>query len=96
MSDIEQFDDEQDNTGSRIAWFFTGALIGATVAVLLAPKSGSDTRQLIADKTTKGKEAASAAGDNIVEASRDLFEKGRKLVDDAADLFERGRKIVRG
>jgi len=33
---------------------------------------------------------------SIVEASKDMFDRGRQLVDDAADLFERGRKLVKG
>jgi gas vesicle protein len=89
----DESDQQHDDTVSRIAWFFTGALIGATIAVLYAPKSGKDTRQYIADKTQQG---VGSAGDNILDASRDMFERGRKLVEDASELFERGRKIVRG
>jgi gas vesicle protein len=89
----DESDQQQDDTVSRIAWFFTGALIGATIAILYAPKSGKDTRQYIADKAQQG---VGGASDNIVDASRDMFERGRKLVEDASELFERGRKIVRG
>jgi gas vesicle protein len=97
MSDNHDAEDQQqDQTASRIAWFLTGALIGATVAVLYAPKSGKDTRQFIAGKTQQGREAVEAASGNIVDTSREMFEKGRKLVEDAAELFERGRKLVRG
>src|SRR3954469_14014747 len=92
----DESDQQQDDSVSRIAWFFTGALIGATVAILYAPKSGKDTRQYIVDKTQKSKDAVGSAGDNILDASRDMFERGRKLVEDASELFERGRKIVRG
>jgi gas vesicle protein len=92
----DESDEQYDQNVSRIAWFFTGALIGATIAILYAPKSGKETRQYIAEKGQKGREAVETAGDNILDASRDVFERGRKLVEDAADLFERGRKIVRG
>jgi hypothetical protein len=51
---------------------------------------------LISDKTQQGREAVESAGQDIAEASKDMFERGRKLVDDAADLFERGRKLVKG
>src|SRR5436190_980386 len=88
----DESDQQQDDSVNRIAWFFTGALIGATVAILYAPKSGKDVRQYIADKA----EGVDSARENIVEASRDMFDRGRKLVEDASELFERGRKIVRG
>jgi len=85
-----------DQTTSTLAWFLTGAAVGLTVAVLYAPKSGKETRQYLTDKATQGKEAVESASQDIVDASRDMFDRGRKLVEDAADLFERGRKLVRG
>ena len=94
MSSYREERDEQQNNG--IAWFVTGALIGATVAVLYAPKSGKDTRQFIADRAQQGREAVGTASDNIVDTSKEMFDRGRKLVEDAAELFERGRKLVRG
>ena len=97
MSDYRDESDEQhDQSVSRIAWFFTGALIGATAAILYAPKSGKETRRYIGDTSQKGRHAVESASDNIVEVSREMFNRGRKLVEDASDLFERGRKIVRG
>ena len=39
--------------------------------------------------------AAHRTGD-LLEKSRDLFEKGRKVADDAAELFEKGRSMVKG
>jgi len=94
MSDIRE--EQQEDSSNRIAWFVTGALIGATVAVLYAPKSGKDTRQYIADRAQQGRDAVESAGENIVDTSREMFDRGRKLVEDAAELFERGRKLVRG
>ena len=89
-------DDEQGEGVSTIAWFLTGAAIGVTVAVLFAPKSGRDTRRYLSDKTQQGKEAVAQTSSDILDAGRDVFERGRKLVEDAADLFERGRRLVRG
>jgi gas vesicle protein len=95
MSD-EQQQHVADDGASRLAWFLTGAIIGATVAILYAPKSGKDTRQFISDKTQQGRDALTHTGTDLVDAGRDMFERGRKLVEDAADLFEQGRKLVRG
>src|SRR5215471_10964537 len=98
MADEQQ--DERESTqaewSNRLAWFLTGAIIGATAAVLYAPKSGKETRQYISDKTQQGRDAVSETSKDIVEASKEMFERGRKLVEDAADLFERGRKLVKG
>lgn len=86
---------EDDNVG-RLAWFLTGAIIGATVAVLYAPKSGKDTRQFLAGRAKEGKEAVADTAKDIVESSKEMFDRGRHIVDDAADLFDRARKLVRG
>ena len=92
--------DEQDEIieegANTLGWFLTGAVIGAAIAMLYAPKSGKDTRQFIADTTTKGKDAVLESSQSAVDAGRDMFERGRKLVEDAADLFDRGRKLMRG
>jgi gas vesicle protein len=85
--------EEQSNT---LAWFLAGAIIGATIAFLCTPKSGKDTRQLIAEKAQKGKDAVVDSTLDVVDAGRDMFERGRRLVEDAADLFDRGRKLMRG
>ena len=91
----DEIDDTDDSYG-RLAWFLTGAVIGAAVAVLYAPKSGKDTRKYISDVTQQGREAVTDTSKDIVEAGKEMFERGRQLVEDAADLFERGRKLVTG
>jgi len=96
----ERFADEQDESAQEgsntLAWFFAGAIIGATVALLYAPRSGKDTRQFLSDKTQQGKDVVTEGSKEIIDAGRDMFDRGRRLVEDAADLFERGRRLVKG
>ena len=92
----EEANQNQSDHLSNVAWFLTGAFIGAAVAMLYTPKSGKEARQYLADKVQQSKEAVTDSSMSIVEASKDMFDRGRQLVDDAADLFERGRKLVKG
>jgi gas vesicle protein len=92
----EEQNEVLEEATNTLGWFLAGAVIGAAVAILYAPKSGKETRQLIADTTQKGKDAVVDSSQSMVDASKDMFERGRKLVEDAADLFDRGRKLVRG
>lgn len=92
----EELQDTQTDWSNRLAWFLTGAIIGATAAILYAPQSGKETRQYLNNKTQQGREAVTDTGKDIVEASKEMFDRGRQLVEDAADLFERGRKLVKG
>jgi gas vesicle protein len=87
---------EQETSSNNLAWFLTGAMIGAVVAILFAPKSGKDTRQFLSGKAQQGKDAVAEGARDAVDAGRDMFDRGRKLVEDAANLFDRGRKLVRG
>jgi len=90
-------EDREDNEGSSaLAWFITGAVIGATIAVLYTPRSGRETRRLLTERTQQSREALTGTGKDLMDAGKDMFERGRKLIDDASDLFERGRKLVRG
>jgi len=89
-------DESQGQATSNLAWFLTGAFIGAAAAVLYTPQSGEETRKYLSDKSQQGRDAVESASQDIADVSKDMFERGRKLVDDAADLFERGRKLVKG
>lgn len=84
----------QEDNGSKLIWFFAGAAIGATVALLYAPQSGVDTRRLIGDKARTGKDALTESGHQLMDRGRELYDRGRRMADEAAEMFERGRKIV--
>jgi gas vesicle protein len=96
MLDDEATIDRREQRINALAWFLTGAVVGATAAFLYTPKSGRETRRLISEKTQQGRESVTETTENIVDTARDLFERGRRIVEDAADLFERGRGLVRG
>ena len=86
----------QNNSPDKLLWFFAGAAIGASIALLYAPQTGRDTRRLIQKKARQGTEALSDTGRDLVDKGRDLYEKGRRVADEAAELFERGRRLVEG
>ena len=67
--------------------FLLGLGIGLTVGVLMAPKSGSETRKYIADKTAEGT-------DYLMEQGRQLRDTATKWTDTASDLIDRGRNAV--
>ncbi len=77
-------------------WFAAGVVLGAAVAVLYAPKSGKDTRELIGKKTDENLGAINESSKDLIEKGRELYERGRHIAEEAAELFERGRELVRG
>ena len=85
-----------ENNGNNYGWFAAGAVIGAAIALLAAPKSGSDTRKLISRTAGDSTDALAETSKELMDKSRDLYERGRQIAEEAAELFEKGRKLVRG
>lgn len=86
--------EDQDN--SPVVWFLAGAAVGAAIALLFAPQSGTETRQRIKAKANEGRHVINDSGRDLAGRGKDLFEKGKKLADEAADIFDRGRRMVQG
>jgi gas vesicle protein len=73
------------NAGSVLLAFLVGALSGAAVALLYAPKSGRETRDYLGEKAREGRARAA-----------DAAAKGREAVNQGRDTIttaiERGRE----
>lgn len=85
---------EDNNTGTTLLWFLGGALLGATVALLLAPEKGAVTRKRIIKTAKRSRKAVGESGQEIVNRGRELYERGREIAEEAAELFERGRNVA--
>jgi len=81
---------------NNLIWFLAGAAVGAAAGILLAPKSGSETRKLVSKTTHDSAEAVEKTGHDLMEKGKELYDQGKKIVEDASDLFDRGRKLVQG
>lgn len=76
--------------------FAAGAVAGAVTALLLAPRSGAATRQLIGQKTRDLKIAADEAlerGSHLMgevkQKAREVFDKGKDAVREIGDAASR-------
>jgi gas vesicle protein len=85
---------ERNDTGTTLLWFVGGALLGATVALLLAPEAGEDTRRRIAEGAQRGRRAVNDSSQEVITRGRELYERGREIAEEAAEIFERGRRIA--
>jgi len=103
---MDQDNDYSVGTGA----FWAGALIGAGVALLLAPQSGAETRGMLRDYAgrakdelkQRGKEAKSTL-DSALERGKEAFdsakERGKEALDSAKDrgkdFYGSGKEAIR-
>jgi len=73
--------DNSGDLGSFLAGFVIGGLIGAAVALLTAPQSGEQTRQLIADKSIELR-------DRAAETASDYQAKAGEFASQTAHAYE--------
>ena len=86
----------QEDDSGKLVWFLMGAAVGAACALLYAPKSGQETRNMITQKAQEASDTVTGTSRDLYERGKDVYDKSKQVVDDAAALFERGRKLVRG
>jgi len=66
----------RDNTIGFGIGFLTGAVVGGVIALLFAPRSGKETRQLIKDKAVETR-------DNVKDFASETVEKIKEGVSEA-------------
>ena len=92
-------DERGSDAAGYLGWFFLGSIAGAATALLLAPKTGRETRELLAERGNEFlKRAQEKAGETQGRAG-DLFDKGREYFEEQtqrlASAFEAGRAAMK-
>jgi len=70
----------EDNGGSKIGFFLAGLGIGAVIALLFAPLSGKETRDMIAEKAEEGRDYVKSKSEEIRKQAEEAVEKGKDMV----------------
>ena len=88
---------ERNDAAGYLGWFFLGGIIGAAAALLVAPKTGRETREMLSSgewarkAQTMATEAQGRAGEWL-DKSRELFEEQTQRLMTA---FEAGKDAMR-
>ena len=82
---------ENSGGGDKILFFMAGAGIGAVLALLFAPKSGRETRDLIARTATDGRDFIA---NKYSEGRQVVDEKRRKITDDFSTFLDKSKEAV--
>ena len=76
---------------SGFGYFLLGLGLGVAAGVLWAPRTGQETRQLLADKAGEGADYLKARSE---EGKEYLRQRTGDLKDSASDLLEKGKSTV--
>lgn len=68
---------DEDN---KLSYFFLGLGLGVAVGVLFAPKSGSETRELIKSKAGEGAEYAKRRGTELRDTAAEAIDRTKQTV----------------
>ena len=85
-------DDRGAGTSGVILSFLLGALSGAALAMLFAPRSGRETREMLGDKLRETADRGRRIGEQAVERSREVLEDASSALDRQREALEKRRE----
>jgi gas vesicle protein len=87
---------EDDN---KFSYFFLGLGLGVAAGLLFAPKTGSDTRELLRSKADEGKDYLKRRSSELRDQANDVLDRGRSAVnrqrDNLSAAVEAGKQAYR-
>jgi gas vesicle protein len=96
---------DRDYESDYMGWsaFVAGAFIGAGVALLLAPQTGSELRGMLRSYASRAKDEMTDRGreawDTAIDRGKEYMETGREAVKEAGrtarDYMESGKEAIR-
>jgi gas vesicle protein len=82
---------EDNRITAFLTAFFAGAAVGATIALLFAPKTGRETRRLISRKAEQGADYVTSRSRELRRQAEDFVDKGVKT---AGKIADRGKSFA--
>lgn len=75
----------EGSSGDKALYFILGGFIGAATALLLAPRSGEETRKLIAAKARESADLLASRTRNAADKASSYVEHGKELLQQQRD-----------
>lgn len=82
---------KEGNGGDKFLYFLAGASIGAVLGLLFAPKSGRETRGLIARTANDGRDFLT---NKVTEGRQYIEDSKRRVSDDFNSFIDRSKEAV--
>ncbi|HTM39336.1 MAG TPA: YtxH domain-containing protein [Terriglobales bacterium] len=76
-----------DRDGNSFVWFLAGLGVGALAGVLYAPRSGSETREVLRARAEEGREYVRNRAREAREQAEEWAGRGREVVNQQKEQF---------
>ena len=90
---------DDSSAGEKALYFVLGAAIGAATALLIAPRSGVETRKLILSKARDGADVVTTHTKNVAGKTSEYVERGKEVLQQQRDqlsaAIEAGKRAYR-
>jgi gas vesicle protein len=90
---------DRNDAAGYLGWFFFGGMLGAAAALLMAPKTGRETRELLAERGNEVAKRAQAMATDAQGRAGEWFDKSRELFEEQTQrlmtAFEAGKDAMR-
>jgi gas vesicle protein len=81
------------STTTEVVTFSAGAIVGAGLALLYAPKSGHETREQVSDMTSNAFSRMKGFGHEAQEKFNEKVEQGREFAQEKKAQFSSSSKV---
>jgi gas vesicle protein len=93
------FMSQEASTGEKALFLILGAMIGAATALLLAPRSGQETRKLLLTKAREGADIVSNRAKVVADKTSGYMDRGKEIlqqqIDPLAAALEAGKQAYK-
>jgi gas vesicle protein len=90
---------DRSDAAGYLGWFFLGGVLGAAAALLMAPKTGRETREILAERGNEVAKRAQAMATDAQGRAGEWFDKSRELFEEQTQrlmtAFEAGKDAMR-
>ena len=90
---------DRNDAAGYLGWFFLGGVLGAAAALLMAPKTGRETREILAERSNEVAKRAQAMASDAQGRAGEWFDKSRELFEEQTQrlmtAFEAGKDAMR-
>ena len=85
-------EERYEGSSSNLLFFLVGGLAGAAIALLYAPRSGRETREMLSEKLGEATDRGRDLKDQVMARSRELMDEAGDYVGRQRDTLDSRRE----